>query len=154
MNACVFLLVLQWMAWTLDPVSCHHILKCTWEIIHCQKAMWGCISHSLESPYYFSFGSKQIVIFEYIKVCSIWCKDEECHRRYNSCTKGPHRWSWTADHLILHVSSNLPVYPDGKFGTGCLGHLGIPVSITPCTIFWVWFHLRMPAILQYLPPKC
>lgn len=90
----------------------------------------------------------ELQFFENIWVFPIRYQDEECHEVTSFLLKG------FTDNLELQIilfflfPVNLPLHSDWKFGPGCISHWGLPAPATPCTIFWVCFHLWMPAIPQ------
>ena len=132
-------LSLQWVACTLDPLSCHHVLN-NWEITLWQKInMRTQITFHWITMLFIPLVGNKLQFFEnLLQVCSMKYEDEECHRSNILFTEKLHRQSWTANHLILLVSSSLPLHADWKFRTGCVGHWGLPapqphVLFSECT---------------------
>ena len=103
------------------------VLNYTWKIILWQKInMRTQITFHWVTMLFILLVGSELQFFENIWVYSMRYQDEECHRSNILFTERLHRQSWTANHLILLVSSNLPLHADWKFGPGCISHWGLP----------------------------
>ena len=65
--------------------------------------------------------------------------DEKCNWSHHVCIDGLHRWFWGISLPIFAISSDLYIYSDRQFGTGCIGDYEFPapqpyVLLSKCVI--------------------